>query len=63
MIDDSSPRTLVKDDELYICQDCIRKLSKMECEVEYALNRYDALKMTLEEALDAIITDLKMSSL
>jgi DNA-binding NtrC family response regulator len=35
----------------------------MECEVEYALNGYDALRMMEEEPFDVIITDLKMSNL
>ncbi|MCK4789398.1 MAG: sigma-54-dependent Fis family transcriptional regulator [Desulfobacteraceae bacterium] len=56
-------RILVVDDELNICQNCVRILSKMECEVEYALNGYDALKMVEEKPPDVIITDLKMSSL
>jgi len=60
---DSSPRILVIDDELSICQNCTKVLSKMECEVEYALNGYDALRMMEEEPFDVIITDLKMSSL
>ena len=58
-----TPRVLVVDDELNICQNCVKILSKMECEVEYALNGYDALKMVEEKPPDVIITDLKMSSL
>jgi DNA-binding NtrC family response regulator len=54
---------LVIDDEQSICQNCLRILSKIECEVEYALNGYDALRMVEEEPFDVIITDLKMSSL
>jgi DNA-binding NtrC family response regulator len=54
---------LVIDDELPICQNCIKILSKIECEVEYALNGYDALRMMEVEPFDVIITDLKMSSL
>jgi DNA-binding NtrC family response regulator len=54
---------LVIDDELSICQNCIKILSKIECEVEYALNGYDALGMMEAEPFEVIITDLKMSSL
>jgi DNA-binding NtrC family response regulator len=57
------PRVLVVDDELNICQSCTKILAKMNCEVEYALNGYDALKMMETEPFDIIITDLKMSSL
>jgi DNA-binding NtrC family response regulator len=52
---------LVIDDELSICQNCIKILSKIDCEVEYALNGYDALKMMEVEPFEVIITDLKMS--
>jgi DNA-binding NtrC family response regulator len=57
------PRVLVVDDELNICQSCTKILGKMNCEVDYALNGYDALKMMEAEPFDIIITDLKMSSL
>ena len=56
-------RILVIDDELPICRNCVKILSKLECEVEYALNGYDALKMVEEKPFDVVITDLKMSSL
>jgi len=60
---DRRPRILVIDDELAICQNCLRILSKVECEAEYALNGYDAMKMMEARPFDVIITDLKMSSL
>ncbi|MGD9054891.1 MAG: sigma-54 dependent transcriptional regulator [Desulfobacterales bacterium] len=56
-------RILVVDDELNICQSCIKILSKSNYEVRYALNGYDALKMMEDEPFDIVITDLKMSSL
>jgi DNA-binding NtrC family response regulator len=56
-------RILVVDDELSICQNCIKILSKLNYRVEYALNGYEALKMMELEVFDIIITDLKMSSL
>ena len=33
---ESRPRILVIDDELSICQNCLKILSKIECEAEYA---------------------------
>jgi DNA-binding NtrC family response regulator len=57
------PRILVVDDELNICQSCAKVLKKMDYEVGYALNGYDALKMMEDTPFDIIITDLKMSSL
>jgi DNA-binding NtrC family response regulator len=58
-----NPRILVVDDELNICQSCTKILTKINCEVYYALSGYDALKMMEAEPFDVIITDLKMSSL
>jgi DNA-binding NtrC family response regulator len=60
---DRSPRILVVDDELGICQSCVKILSKENHQVEYALNGYDALKMMQEKPFEVIITDLKMSSM
>ena len=60
---DRNPRILVVDDELGICQNCVKILSKENYQVEYALNGYDALRMMQEEPFDVIITDLKMSSM
>ena len=56
-------RVLVVDDELKICRNCVRILSKLECKVEYALNGYDALKMMDSEPFGVVITDLKMTSM
>ncbi len=58
-----SPRILIIDDELNICRSCTRILTKLDYEVDYALNGYDALKMMDTKPFDIIITDLKMSSL
>lgn len=57
------PRILVVDDEINICRSCIKVLTKLDYEVDYALNGYDALKMMDSEPFDIVITDLKMSSL
>jgi DNA-binding NtrC family response regulator len=57
------PRILVVDDALNICRSCAKVLSKMACEVEYALNGYNALKKIEKEPFDVVLTDLKMSSL
>ena len=58
-----TPRILVVDDELTICQSCIKILARLNFDVSYALNGYDALKMMEAEPFDVILTDLKMSSL
>jgi DNA-binding NtrC family response regulator len=58
-----NPRILVVDDELNICQSCTKILGKLDYEVDYVLNGYDALKMMEAEPFDILITDLKMSSL
>lgn len=56
-------RVLVIDDELNICQSCLKVLSKMDLDVRYALSGYDALNLMKEEPFDVVITDLKMSSM
>lgn len=56
-------RILIVDDELNICRSCTKVLSKLDYEVNYALNGYDALRLMDAEPFDIVITDLKMSSL
>ncbi len=63
MTPDPIPRILIIDDELPICRNCIKILSGMTCEAEYALNGYDALKMMEKKAFAVVVTDLKMSRL
>ncbi|OEU65525.1 MAG: hypothetical protein BBJ57_08590 [Desulfobacterales bacterium PC51MH44] len=58
-----NPLILIVDDELPICQNCVKILSKMNYNVQYALSGYDALKMLDEYQFDVVITDLKMSNL
>ncbi len=60
---DQIPRILIIDDELFICQNCIRILSKLICEAEYALTGLDGLKMMDENPFDVVVTDLKMGAL
>ncbi len=60
---DRSSRILVVDDELGICQSCVKILSKEGHQVEYALNGYEALKRIEQQPFEVIITDLKMSSM
>ncbi|MFC1489557.1 sigma-54-dependent transcriptional regulator, partial [Thermodesulfobacteriota bacterium] len=57
------PSILIIDDELPICQNCVKILAKMNCEVSYALSGYEALGMMEEKRFDVVITDLKMSTL
>jgi DNA-binding NtrC family response regulator len=63
MMPPENPRILVVDDELNICQSCTKVLAKLDYDVSYALNGYEALKMIDAEPFDVILTDLKMSSL
>ena len=63
MSTDPLPRILVIDDELAICQNCVKILSKTACEVEFALSGDDALRLLAEKPFDLVITDLKMSRL
>ena len=58
-----NPLILVIDDELPICRNCEKILSKENYQVKYALNGYDALKLMDETQFDVVITDLKMSNL
>lgn len=58
-----NPLILVIDDELPICRNCEKILSKVNYKVKYALNGYDALKLMDETQFDVVITDLKMSNL
>lgn len=57
------PRILIIDDELSICRNCVKILSKLAYEVEYTLDGFDGLKKMDEKPFDVVITDLKMSTL
>ena len=63
MTTQDGPRILVIDDELPICQNCMKILSRMDVHTVYALNGYDALAMMEEQPFDVLVTDLKMSRL
>ena len=39
-----NPRILIVDDEINICRSCTKVLTKLNYEVDYALNGYDARK-------------------
>ncbi|MBW1763639.1 MAG: sigma-54-dependent Fis family transcriptional regulator [Deltaproteobacteria bacterium] len=54
---------LVIDDEVNICQNCVKILSRSGYQVKYALNGYAALEMLADEQFSVVVTDLKMSSL
>ena len=56
-------RILVIDDEVKICESCVKILSRSGYRVDYALNGYDALRMMEESPFDVVVTDLKMSSM
>ena len=57
-----NPLILIIDDEPEICRNCVKILSKMDYDVRYALNGYDALKMVDDTVFDVVVTDLKMSN-
>ncbi len=63
MVNSPTPRILIIDDELPICQNCIKILAKLACEAKYALSGFDALKMMDEQPYDVVVTDLKMDTL
>ncbi len=57
------PRILVVDDELPICQNCEKILSRMDYEVRTTQDGHEALKLFEATPFDLVITDLKMSRL
>ena len=57
-----NPLILIIDDEPAICRNCVKILSKMDYDVQYARNGYDALKMVDDTVFDVVVTDLKMSN-
>ncbi len=57
------PRILVIDDEVTICRNCAKILTKSGYRVEYALDGYLGLQKLKNAAVDVVITDLKMSRL
>ena len=56
----SSPRILVVDDEMIVCESCKRILEEDGYEVETALSGREAFDKMKESPFDIIITDLKM---
>lgn len=56
----SSPRILVVDDEMIVCESCQRILDEEGYEVEIALSGKEAFKKMKENPFDVVITDLKM---
>lgn len=57
-----NPLILIIDDEPAIGRNCVKILSKMDYDVQYARNGYDALKMVDDTVFDVVVTDLKMSN-
>ena len=52
-----NPLILIIDDEPAICRNCVKILSKMDYDVRYALNGYDALQMVDDTVFDVVVTD------
>jgi len=55
-----TPRILVVDDEMIVCESCKRILEEDGYEVEIALNGMEALDKLKANSFDILITDLKM---
>ncbi|RPJ17247.1 MAG: response regulator, partial [Desulfobacteraceae bacterium] len=47
-----TPRVLIVDDEINICRNCEKILSKMDCEVSIVQNGHDALTLIEAEPFD-----------
>ncbi len=56
-----APHILIVDDEVNICRNCEKILSKMDCVVSTAQNGQEALSRIEAESFDVVVTDLKMS--
>jgi len=55
---------LVVDDELHICKNCVKILSREESyDVQYRLNGVEALETMQDTPFDIVLTDLKMGRL
>ncbi len=63
MAGDRLSRVLIIDDELSICRNCIKILSKLNLEVEYALSGFNGLHLMEKKPFDLVVTDLKMHAL
>jgi len=56
-------RILAVDDEVKICENCVKILSRQNHEVSYALDGYNALKLIDRQDFAVVVTDLKISSM
>ncbi len=61
MDSESRIKILIVDDELPICRNCVKILSRPEYDVRYALDGYEALKQIEETDFEIVVTDLKMN--
>ena len=53
-------RVLVVDDEVAVCNSCIKTLTQEGYVVDHSLNGEEALKKIASDNYDLVITDLKM---
>ncbi|MCF8026942.1 MAG: sigma-54 dependent transcriptional regulator [Desulfobacteraceae bacterium] len=60
MSEQKAPRILIVDDEVHICRNCRKILSKQAYEIEYVLDGRSALEKLAEKSYDVVITDVKM---
>jgi DNA-binding NtrC family response regulator len=56
-----TPHILVVDDEINICKNCEKILSRMDYEVSIARDGQEALSLMESRSFDVVVTDLKMS--
>lgn len=63
MTTETPARILIIDDEIHICRNCEKILSKHNYESDYTLDGHKALEMLSEKKYDLVITDIKMSPL
>jgi DNA-binding NtrC family response regulator len=63
MTDQRPARILVVDDELNICRNCSRILSKSGYETDYAIDGQTALQKLSADSYELVITDVRMGSI
>ncbi len=62
MTTETTAKILIIDDEMHICRNCGKILSKHNYESDYTLDGQKALEMLSEKHYDLVITDIKMGA-
>ena len=60
MTDEHTAKILVIDDEVHICRNCQKILSKNNYHIDYSLDGRSALEMMTRQQYDLVLTDIKM---